>query len=148
MVLCLLHYYAVPIGKEHARQSRPGTHRSYTSAIGHLEPTTHFVPIQATREREEAPAAAKRSGIRCSSPWNPCWPPNNQRQTADEDLRSIPPPIGTAKQSLYCRLDAQQETTGRCYPIRCSALSTEHRPEQNRRGWDILQIRLHTPIHI
>ena len=106
MVLCLLHYYAVPIGKEHARQSRRGTHRDYTLAIGYLEPTTHFVPIQATREQEEAPAAAKRSGIRCSSPWNPCWPPNKQRQTADEDLRSIPtrssPPSVTAIQSLYC----------------------------------------------
>ena len=47
------------------------------------------------------------------------------------DLRSIPTrsfsPSGTAKQSLYCRLDAQQETTGRCYLIRCSALSTEQR---------------------
>ena len=65
------------------------------------------------------------------------------------DLRSIPTrsftPSGTAIQSLYCRLDAQQETTGRCYLIRYSALSTEPRPEQNRR-WDILQIRLHT-IH-
>ena len=133
MVLCLLHYYAVPIGKEHARQSRRGTHRDYTLAIGYLEPTTHFVPIQATREQEEAPAAAKRSGIHCSPHGTPAGHRiiSAKQRMKTSDLRSIPTrsfsPSGTAKQSLYCRLDAQQETTGRCYLIRCSALSTEQR---------------------